>query len=525
MLSCTDVRRRQMEQVIIEADSMNRNYMPMTSDSLLTIACDFYDSHGSPNERMKAHYLLGRTYADLGEAPHALDEYHTASDCADTTAQDCDFSLLARIHGQCANLFIEQLMPHEALEELNYAYFDAQRANDTLVSICALEWMGLPYDILEEHDSVKLVLTSAYKAYKRHGFEGMALNCLPALIDVFIIEGDYVQAKKYMDIYEQSLSNDIEDGRELYFYYKGNYYSGISQLDSAEYYYRKCLYQASSQANTEAAYKGLYELFKRNSLPDSVAKYADSCYVASNLHYKESTTAELYHKHSLYNYNKNKLIAERMTKKASENKYKYLLSIVFSFFLVIFFCVLLFIQWKRKKEELQRTKANYIAVINKQERAKQELDQLQRHKYDNLLQQKQKEIDECQCIIDSLRITIDPKSVLSLQLTCTDIYKRFEFLSVNYNRKPYADDWKKLQEMMDSVIPNFRITLYSMGWLDEKDYNLCILLRLHFTLHQIGILLSETPQYLSKRRKYLLLKLYHQDGKPETFDKYVKSIS
>ena len=89
VMACTTKgERRQMAQVIAEADSMNRNYVPMTSDSLLLQACEFYDRHGSPNERMKARYLLGCVYRDLGEAPRAVDCYQQAADCTDTLAVD-----------------------------------------------------------------------------------------------------------------------------------------------------------------------------------------------------------------------------------------------------------------------------------------------------------------------------------------------------------------------------------------------------------------------------------------------------
>ena len=89
VVACTtEGERRQMAQVIAEADSMNRNYVPMTSDSLLLQACEFYDRHGSPNERMKARYLLGCVYRDLGEAPRAIDCYLQAADCTDTLAVD-----------------------------------------------------------------------------------------------------------------------------------------------------------------------------------------------------------------------------------------------------------------------------------------------------------------------------------------------------------------------------------------------------------------------------------------------------
>ncbi|MBR6264852.1 MAG: hypothetical protein IKR05_16795 [Prevotella sp.] len=42
------------------------------SDSLQLLLTEYYDKHGTPNERMTAHYLLGRAYSDMGEAPRAL---------------------------------------------------------------------------------------------------------------------------------------------------------------------------------------------------------------------------------------------------------------------------------------------------------------------------------------------------------------------------------------------------------------------------------------------------------------------
>ena len=44
---------------------------------------------------MPAYYLLGRAYHEHGEAPMALQCYHDAIDCADTTAADCDYAQLA----------------------------------------------------------------------------------------------------------------------------------------------------------------------------------------------------------------------------------------------------------------------------------------------------------------------------------------------------------------------------------------------------------------------------------------------
>lgn len=106
LLSCTDGERMRRELAGLQA--RNQADSLLTDDSLALALCDYFDRHGTANEKMLAHYLLGRTYADMGEAPAALDAFHQAAECADTTAVDCDYSLLARIHGQTANLFYYQ---------------------------------------------------------------------------------------------------------------------------------------------------------------------------------------------------------------------------------------------------------------------------------------------------------------------------------------------------------------------------------------------------------------------------------
>jgi lipopolysaccharide biosynthesis regulator YciM len=89
-----------MDALLDRADSMNRAYIPMTDgiDSLLLEATRYYDRHGDANQQMRAHYLLGCAYRDMGEAPMALQCYQDAVDKADTTDTECDFSLLSRLH-------------------------------------------------------------------------------------------------------------------------------------------------------------------------------------------------------------------------------------------------------------------------------------------------------------------------------------------------------------------------------------------------------------------------------------------
>ena len=62
-----------MYYYLLLADAANKCYDTLPSDSILQEVADFYDRHGTPNEQIRAHYLLGCVYRDMGEAPQALD--------------------------------------------------------------------------------------------------------------------------------------------------------------------------------------------------------------------------------------------------------------------------------------------------------------------------------------------------------------------------------------------------------------------------------------------------------------------
>ena len=63
-----------------------------------------------------------------------------------------------------------------------------------------------------------------------------------------------------------------------------------------------------------------------------------------------------------------------------------------------------------------------------------------------------------------------------------------------------------------------------MYHLSEDDYRICELIRLNFTLSEIGILVDKKPQDIYKRRKFMMKKIFKIDEKPEKFDKMIKSI-
>ena len=97
----------------------------------------YFEDHGTSNEQMLAYYLLGRAFFDLHEAPQALHYFQIASECADTTAADCDYKQLCRVYGQMSDIFYQQNLMNESLDNENKSIEYAWLGKDTLSAIIA----------------------------------------------------------------------------------------------------------------------------------------------------------------------------------------------------------------------------------------------------------------------------------------------------------------------------------------------------------------------------------------------------
>ena len=105
----TEADRTRMRAGLDSINQCNRTGQPFTVRQVEPYV-RFFDSYGTPNDRLLAHYLLGRAYHEHGEAPMALQCYHDAIDCADTTAADCNFAQLARVYGQMSGILYDQCL-------------------------------------------------------------------------------------------------------------------------------------------------------------------------------------------------------------------------------------------------------------------------------------------------------------------------------------------------------------------------------------------------------------------------------
>ena len=524
-------KAQRMRYHLLTMKAQNKSYVDFTSDSLAKDIVEYYDNHGTANDRLLAHYLLGCVYRDLGESPRALESFHNAADCADTTSEDCDYRQLMVLHSQMASLFYEQLLPYEYMEELKEQYKYALLAKDTLSAINAIENKAGYYTLIDMPDSIIQIREMANKLYNKHQFKKEAALSVGPIINILIDKGDFEKAKLYLGIYESEALNNgkVEDNKAVYYYFKGKYYLSINKTDSAQIMFRRLFQSRMSPNQIEAGYLGLFMLYEQSNQKDSLVKYARLSYEMNKKIYLKASSSNLQKMQSLYNYTRSQQLAQQMSDKAHRHQLM-LYIVVFSTILILF---LIGAAWWKKQENHNQLKRLYEDGKEKLRKAKEDLEIMESSLNENnaehvlLLEKKNLEILSYQEQINTLeaRLNVNSVSVTKKELMDTPIYQRVQAILTQPKQQMTKRDWAQLRRMIDQKIPSFYSEMNShKGKLPQQDYDICILVRLYLTPKDIVILTGYSYSVVSMKRTRLLKKIFGIEGSPEKFDELVQKI-
>ena len=524
--SCTG---HQYHQLLNRAAAQNAAFDSITGIDSIQMAADYLDLHGTANEQVLAHYLLGCAYRDAAEAPKALEAYHDAADRADTTRADCDYGLLMRLHAQMAELFYQQLLPYEMMEELDAQHRYALRSGDNKAAVNALERRANAYYLLDKPDSIIPIRMRASEQYARLGFIEEAALAVGPIIDLLTDRGDTAEARRCIARYESS-SGAFVDGepiprKAIHFFSKGKYYLAVGKTDSAQIVFRKLLQPERTAGQKEAGYRGLYLLNKQVGQKDSMAKYADLCY-QQNIHQLAATnTDNLRNMQSLYNYSRSQQLAQQMTVKA----HRQTLTLYAVIILIVLLLLVVAALWQYYRKKRQVLQSQYNQEQANLQKALNELSMLRESgsRINDLLEEKEADVRAHQEQIRQLeeKLKIRRSKDVNEQLMRTPVYRHFKEAALNPKARLNKKDWQDLSDMIDEVIPCFYARMNSQKQsLSMADYHICILVRLFFSPKEISNLTGNSPSGISMKRARLLLRVFDFEGSAETFDKLVQQI-
>lgn len=188
------IRSRHYAKLLEEAEWMNREYDPFTTDSVMLRVVRHYDHWWHPDStRTKAYYLLGCAYRDLNNAPRALENYQRAAELADTT-DSASLDRLMRVHSQMSELYMRQRLPEQMLAESRTAADLAWKIGDARSALISESKVCYAlYNNKEYQECIKEALKQ-YNQFMHYGFEQDALLKYSLCIKCYLELGDFLNA-------------------------------------------------------------------------------------------------------------------------------------------------------------------------------------------------------------------------------------------------------------------------------------------------------------------------------------------
>ena len=527
ILDCMDEnhlsRSQRMKRLLLLTNAQNKCDTIFRSDSIQRILVDYYEHHGSANDRMLAHYLLGRAYYDMGEMPMALNAYQLA--LADTTETEHDYYQLTRITAQMSKIYYHQNLLNYQIDFINKSVKYALLGKDTLGAINNYVQKAKSYDMLGVSDSVISICENASRLFMERGLERQSSQMMALLALHYIKRGEFEKAKQSLDVYRTRSGffdddNNIVSNRIIYYSIMGEYYTSIEKYDSAEYFFRKELHEGKDFNNQNAGSRGLALLFQRIHQPDSAAKYALYSYAMNDSVYAHMATAEVEKMRSMYDYTRYQNLAYK-AETESNQKTTFIKGISFVFILILL--IMLYIV-QRYKQKRKYERSIYKRRIDELEKTQMDILILRQHEedYQDIIEEKERNIEELQEQINKYQQNHKQrKNELQTAKENSPLFKKIQKLEAS-GQKLSLEDLQKLRQYVIEHYPTcYKFISDNQYNLNVMEFNTCILIRLGYAPKVISHFIDCSPAYISKIRITLLKRMYGIEGKPHDFDQRI----
>ncbi|MCM1301803.1 MAG: hypothetical protein NC226_08790 [Bacteroides cellulosilyticus] len=303
---------------LLYSQALDKNYVDVDSDSLITRALNYYLHRGAKRERALAYYYSGRIYENAGNIDSAIVQFTNAEDILKTTT---DAALQGLTSGALARLYETQhfieLAENKYLEAANAFAKAGQKRNELFAYMGVLETLSIRNDVenhrlyydhavelaKELYDSVsmlRLARTKASKCIKEHSNYRGALRTLKdaansynhgiipqnyyfLLCDIYAHLNKPDSALLYLRPLLNGMQNESARGQLEYLYMASRIYK-MKKDDSNAYRY-----------NAEALHicDSMYFAEKEHAIPELQAKYRNERLALHNKYLKSINQYQL----------------------------------------------------------------------------------------------------------------------------------------------------------------------------------------------------------------------------------------
>ena len=447
---------------LLRIETDDRTYQTPSSDSAVRPLLAYYADGGDSRLRPRAYYAAGQVYAEMNDAPQAMNCYLEAIATADSTH---DRLLMCKAYTQIGYLYSDMRLYNHALDAFKQSYHLRKGFADARRMTYVLRDMARAYADLGQQDSALIWYKKGLKIAQQAGISDMAASIHTQMAGLFVNQGKYAMAWKHL-----KPALEYGDPREKWatFSIAAHIYKATGHPDSAMIYYRLLSKTNTTKAKCYAfmkmaeylAYKGKYK---------EAARYYNESNKLRDSTYDDNAAEAIAHIGALYNYSIREKENERLKAENTIAGYRLTGLSLLGLAIVSVMAYILTNTLKRNRKLSDEIKA-YEAQ-----------------------REEQKAKPTHQMVVGS------------------EIYKHINtLLKTGKNMKD--DDWAQLDRLINGHYPGFREKLFGYCNMSESEYHICLLLKTKLRLKDIAQLVNIALSSLSSTRSRLFFRTYGKKG-------------
>ena len=525
-------------------------YRPVTlyRDTILQLV-DYFENHrrvlpsylGSVGPALPYLYA-GRVFADLGDAPQALDYYQKALDVQPKSEMEkgewktdnaADRRLAKQrglLHSFIGILLSYQDLFDEAIPHFVEANQWAERAKDTVDIIFNLRDIAEQYKFLEKPDSSLFFYEKALDYamtsdnHKRRNDINLQIARLYNQLGNYHLAYDYLQAG-FSPIDSTNISASYSIAATTYL--------GLGKKDSVSFYLLQ-LIKIGNKYGKRFAHRELSELAMQRGNLVSASEHFRQYKLLDDSIQKRDKAEAVARMHAAYNYQKH--VKEAQVLKVANARKRSLLIISFISVIALLFALLWLNaryqerkrrieQLNKKKEELETRNARFIECLRK------ELDDVKL-----LIKEAGKDDDEALQVLFREKRRLDyTYSIANIRVRQSEdtmvnmmespIYQTIQERITKKLFKLSSAEWQQVENVVNENFEGFIDRLSSFGVLSVDELHTSLLLKMRLSHKHIASFINKTPSGETNIRKRLYDKFFHtSEGTAAEWDSFINDL-
>ena len=503
---------------VLLSQALDKNYIDITSDSIITPAMKYFADGDDPHYAMLSHYYYGKTLLNQNKLSDAIIACNKAADFAKELNNDFYLGL---IYGTIAKTYSLTHNHNESIKYSKLSYHHFSKINKQPHKKYAYYSLAIAYNNNKDFYQSK----SIYKEL----IDSATLNCDTAFLVEVLDSYSHLLWNNQKTIESKQILKELQNNYKyklsaVSLAHLADIYTKENSLDSASYFLNFAKPIAFSHNDSIAMLIAEYNFNLANKNYDNALILQQKQIDALN-----QSTKEIWEQSVMTlqrDYFESQAKNANLEVETQKNQILLIITIsVATLFIAIFIIYALRMKNKAQKERINRILSEHYQSQNLISTAENRISTLE-----NLLVN---ETNKSQSLINELTIQKETlqrynqrakfREITINTIESSEIVIKFrEILDKNIN--PTKEDWNNIDNYINLQFPGFKSVLYNLAKLSDIEYQVCLLLKSKFSPTEIANITNRSRHTMSPLRSRLYYKLFKKQGSTHDFDEFINSL-